>query len=109
MKLEDLMYYGLKTKLEVPVYSNNRMIGKCIYVKENKQEKVFSTSLFINGITFPGVIGTSDAFQHTLEEIKLVSPTDASVYVCGETGVGKEYVARAIHENSPRKMVLYSC
>ncbi|MEC3854972.1 sigma-54-dependent Fis family transcriptional regulator [Bacillus sp. WOD8 KX774193] len=103
MKLEDLMYYGLKTKLEVPVYSNNRMIGKCIYVKENKQEKVFSTSLFINGITFPGVIGTSDAFQHTLEEIKLVSPTDASVYVGGETGVGKEYVARAIHENSPRK------
>ncbi|MEG7967181.1 sigma-54-dependent Fis family transcriptional regulator [Bacillus sp. HNR-4] len=103
MKLEDLMYYGLKTKLEVPVYSNNRMIGKCIYVKENKQGKLFSTSLFINGITFPGVIGTSDAFQHTLEEIKLVSPTDASVYVCGETGVGKEYVARAIHENSPRK------
>ncbi|MCC2472342.1 sigma-54-dependent Fis family transcriptional regulator [Bacillus pacificus] len=103
MKLEDLMHYGLKTKLEVPVYSNNRMIGKCIYVKENKQVKSFSTSPFINGITFPGVIGTSSAFQHTLEEIKLVSPTDASVYVCGETGVGKEYVARAIHENSPRK------
>lgn len=103
MKLADLMHYGLKTKLEVPVYSNNRMIGKCIYVKENKQVKSFSTSPFINGITFPGVIGTSSVFQHTLEEIKLVSPTDASVYVCGETGVGKEYVARAIHENSPRK------
>lgn len=103
MKLEDLMHYGLKTKLEVPVYSSDRMIGKCIYVKENKQEKLFSTSPFINGITFPGVIGTSDSFQHTLEEIKLVSPTDTSVYVCGKTGVGKEYVARAIHENSPRK------
>ncbi|HDR3486220.1 MULTISPECIES: sigma-54-dependent Fis family transcriptional regulator [Bacillus] len=103
MKLADLMHYGLKTKLEVPVYSNNRMIGKCIYVKENKQGNLFSTVPLINGITFPGVIGTSSAFQHTLEEIKLVSPTDASVYVCGETGVGKEYVARAIHENSPRK------
>lgn len=103
MKLKVLMQYGLKSKLEVPVYSNERMIGKCIYVKENKQGNVFSTSPFINGITFPGVIGTSNAFQHTLEEIKLVSPTDASVYVCGETGVGKEYVARAIHENSPRK------
>ncbi|TKH21310.1 sigma-54-dependent Fis family transcriptional regulator, partial [Bacillus wiedmannii] len=80
-----------------------RMIGKCIYLKENKRENLFSTSKFINGITFHGVIGTSNAFQHTLEEIKLVSPTDASVYVCGETGVGKEYVARAIHENSPRK------
>ncbi|PDZ45551.1 sigma-54-dependent Fis family transcriptional regulator [Bacillus wiedmannii] len=103
MKLEDLMRNGLKPKLEVPVYSNERMIGKCIYVKENKRENLFSTSPFVNGITFPGVIGTSNAFQHTLEEIKLVSPTDASVYVCGETGVGKEYVARAIHENSPRK------
>ncbi|PEJ08352.1 sigma-54-dependent Fis family transcriptional regulator [Bacillus wiedmannii] len=103
MKLEDLMQHGLKPKLEVPVYSNDRMIGKCIYVQENKQGNLFSASPFINGITFPGVIGTSNAFQHTLEEIKLVSPTDASVYVCGETGVGKEYVARAIHKNSPRK------
>ncbi|MES9665138.1 sigma-54-dependent Fis family transcriptional regulator [Bacillus cereus] len=103
MKLEDLIHNGLKSKLEVPVYSNDRMIGKCIYLKENKQANLFSNFPFINGITFPGVIGTSSVFQHTLEEIKLVSPTDASVYVCGETGVGKEYVARAIHENSPRK------
>lgn len=103
MKLEDLIHNGLKARLEVPVYSNDRIIGKCIYLKENKQANLFSNFPFINGITFPGVIGTSSVFQHTLEEIKLVSPTDASVYVCGETGVGKEYVARAIHENSPRK------
>ncbi|MCU5356356.1 sigma-54-dependent Fis family transcriptional regulator [Bacillus cereus] len=103
MKLEDLVYHGLETKLEIPVYSNERMIGKCMYLKENKQMNTYSAFTFIKGITFPGVTGTSKAFQHTLEEIKLVSPTDVSVYVCGETGVGKEYVARAIHENSPRK------
>ncbi|PGS74609.1 sigma-54-dependent Fis family transcriptional regulator [Bacillus cereus] len=103
MKVEELMHHGLETKLEIPVYSNERMIGKCMYLKENKQMNTYSTFTFIKGITFPGVTGTSRAFQHTLEEIKLVSPTDASVYVCGETGVGKEYVARAIHENSPRK------
>lgn len=103
MKLEELMYHGLETKLEIPVYSNERMIGKCMYLKENKQMNTYSALTFIKGITFSGVTGTSRAFQHTLEEIKLVSPTDASVYVCGETGVGKEYVARAIHENSPRK------
>ncbi|EEM83525.1 MULTISPECIES: sigma-54-dependent Fis family transcriptional regulator [Bacillus cereus group] len=103
MKLEELVHHGLETKLEIPVYSNERMIGKCMYLKENKQMNTYSTLTFIKGITFPGVTGTSKAFQHTLEEIKLVSPTDASVYVCGETGVGKEYVARAIHENSPRK------
>ncbi|ANS48364.1 acetoin dehydrogenase [Bacillus thuringiensis] len=103
MKLEDLVHHGLETKLEIPVYSNERMIGKCMYLKENKQMNTYSAFTFIKGTTFPGVTGTSKAFQHTLEEIKLVSPTDASVYVCGETGVGKEYVARAIHENSPRK------
>lgn len=103
MKLEDLVHHGLETKLEIPVYSNERMIGKCMYLKENKQMNTYSAFTFIKGITFPGVTGTSKAFQHTLEEIKLVSPTDASVYICGETGVGKEYVARAIHENSPRK------
>lgn len=103
MKLEELMHHGLETKLEIPVYSNERMIGKYMYLKENKQMNTYSALTFIKGITFSGVTGTSRAFQHTLEEIKLVSPTDASVYVCGETGVGKEYVARAIHENSPRK------
>ncbi|MED0960684.1 sigma-54-dependent Fis family transcriptional regulator [Bacillus paramycoides] len=103
MKLENLMQNELKIKLEVPVYSNDRLIGKCIYLNENKQTNVHSTFSLMKGISFPGVIGTSNAFQHTLEEIKLVSPTDASVYVCGETGVGKEYVARAIHENSSRK------
>ncbi|MDA2382183.1 sigma-54-dependent Fis family transcriptional regulator [Bacillus cereus] len=103
MKLEELMHHGLEIKLEIPVYSNERMIGKCMYLKENKQMNTYSAFTFIKGITFSGVTGTSKAFQHTLEEIKLVSPTDASVYVCGETGVGKEYVARAIHENSPRK------
>ncbi|MCA0999552.1 sigma-54-dependent Fis family transcriptional regulator [Bacillus thuringiensis] len=103
MKLEELMHHGLETKLEIPVYSNERMIGKCMYLKENEQMNTYSALTFIKGITFPGVTGTSKAFQHTLEEIKLVSPTEASVYVCGETGVGKEYVARAIHENSPRK------
>ncbi|PER56531.1 sigma-54-dependent Fis family transcriptional regulator [Bacillus thuringiensis] len=103
MKLEELMHHGLETKLEIPVYSNERMIGKCMYLKENEQMNTYSALTFIKGITFPGVTGTSRAFQHTLEEIKLVSPTDASVYICGETGVGKEYVARAIHENSPRK------
>ncbi|MED0963772.1 sigma-54-dependent Fis family transcriptional regulator [Bacillus paramycoides] len=103
MRLVDLLQNGLKSKLEVPVYSKDRMIGKCIYLKENRRSNIYG-SLRINGkVHFSGVIGTSSSFNNTLKEIQLVSPTDASVYVCGETGVGKEYVARAIHENSSRK------
>ncbi|MGE7632536.1 sigma-54-dependent Fis family transcriptional regulator [Bacillus paramycoides] len=103
MRLVDLLQNGLTSKLEVPVYSKDRMIGKCIYLKENRRSNIYG-SLRINGkVHFSGVIGTSPSFNNTLKEIQLVSPTDASVYVCGETGVGKEYVARAIHENSSRK------
>ena len=65
-----------------------------MYVFKGKQtnEYIFCFHIYKRNY-FSGVTGTSKAFQHTLEEIKLVSPTDASVYVCGETGVGKEYVA----------------
>lgn len=63
MKLEDLMHNGLKPKLEVPVYSNDRMIGKCIYLKENKQENLFSPYPFINGITFLELLGQAAYFN----------------------------------------------
>ncbi|MEN1937794.1 sigma-54-dependent Fis family transcriptional regulator [Paenibacillus sp. 102] len=103
MKVNDLLQYGFQSRMEVPVYNNDRMIGKCIYLLKNQSQKVYHAVQMQKEVHFPGVVGTSDSFQRTLEEIKLVSQADASVCVCGETGVGKEYVARAIHENSTRK------
>ncbi|EMA6342943.1 sigma-54-dependent Fis family transcriptional regulator [Bacillus cytotoxicus] len=103
IKVADLLHDGWNIQMEVPVYDNDRMIGKCLYLAEKQFKAVHFSASFQKPIHFPGVIGISDTFQRTLEEIKLVSQTDASVYVCGETGVGKEYVARAIHENSSRK------
>jgi formate hydrogenlyase transcriptional activator len=49
-----------------------------------------------------GMIGESAAFQEVLRNINLVAPTDATVLVHGETGTGKELVARAIHDLSGR-------
>lgn len=49
-----------------------------------------------------GMIGESAAFQEALRNIRLVAPTDATVLVQGETGTGKELIARAIHDLSGR-------
>jgi two-component system response regulator HydG len=52
---------------------------------------------------FEGVIGTSPQMHAVIDRLKRIAPTDASVLVQGETGTGKELVAQAIHQNSPRK------
>ncbi len=48
------------------------------------------------------IIGQSDAIRYVLHKIKQVAPTDATVLIEGETGVGKELVARALHEGGQR-------
>jgi PAS domain S-box-containing protein len=52
---------------------------------------------------FGNIIGGSPAIRKLMQQIQLVAPTDAAVLVTGETGTGKELVARAIHDHSPRK------
>jgi two-component system response regulator HydG len=52
---------------------------------------------------FEGVIGTSPQMHGVIDRLKRIAPTDASVLIQGETGTGKELVAQAIHQNSPRK------
>jgi len=51
---------------------------------------------------FQGIIGRSAAIRNSLREIKVVAPTDSTVLILGETGTGKELIARAIHNLSPR-------
>jgi len=51
---------------------------------------------------FEGLIGKSDAMLNIFEQINKVSPTESNVFLQGETGTGKELVARAIHKRSKR-------
>ena len=50
-----------------------------------------------------GFVGSSSKFQVLLHQINMVAPADCTVLVQGETGTGKEMVARAVHEASPRR------
>jgi formate hydrogenlyase transcriptional activator len=52
---------------------------------------------------FEGIIGRSRALQRVIEQVAIVAPTDATVLLHGETGTGKEMLARAIHNLSPRR------
>ncbi len=53
-------------------------------------------------MNFGRIIGTSPALKHMLSQVEAVAQTPASVLILGESGVGKELVARAIHARSPR-------
>ena len=52
---------------------------------------------------FEEIVGQSRALAEVIEKVKLVSSTDSSVLILGETGTGKELVARAVHSNSARR------
>ena len=52
---------------------------------------------------FPELIGKSKQFHKILSDIKMVAGSDSTVLIRGESGTGKELVAKAIHDNSPRK------
>jgi formate hydrogenlyase transcriptional activator len=52
---------------------------------------------------FEEIVGQSRTLAEVIEKVKLVASTDSSVLILGETGTGKELVARAVHSNSERK------
>jgi formate hydrogenlyase transcriptional activator len=51
---------------------------------------------------FEEIVGSSPQWKHVIEQVEQVAGTDATVLILGETGTGKELVARAIHKCSPR-------
>jgi two-component system response regulator HydG len=52
---------------------------------------------------FEGVVGNSPQMHEVVDRLRRIAPTDATVLIQGDTGTGKELVAQAIHQNSPRK------
>jgi transcriptional regulator with PAS, ATPase and Fis domain len=52
---------------------------------------------------FNNILGQSPKMLEVLEQLEMIVPTKATVLIQGESGTGKELIARALHENSPRR------
>jgi formate hydrogenlyase transcriptional activator len=67
------------------------------------EEKVYLEDEIRTDSRFEEIIGQSRALKANLKQVETVAPTDSTVLICGETGTGKELLARAIHNLSSRR------
>ena len=67
------------------------------------QEKLYLEEEIRNEMNFEQIIGNSSTLKHVLQLVETVAPSDSTVLLLGETGTGKELIARAIHDRSQRK------
>jgi len=67
------------------------------------QEKLYLEDEIRGEIDFEGIVGQSSALRNVLRLVDTVAPSDSTVLLLGETGTGKELIARAIHDRSRRK------
>jgi len=67
------------------------------------QEKLYLEEEIRSEMSFEQIIGTSAPLKHVLELIETVASSDSTVLLLGDTGTGKELIARAIHDHSRRK------
>ena len=67
------------------------------------QEKLYLEDEIRGEMDFEGIVGQSSGLRHVLQMVETVAGSDSTVLLLGETGTGKELIARAIHERSRRK------
>ncbi len=81
------------------------LVGNAIKHRHAQQQVVQLREHLQEVSPHPEIIGNSAAMKRVCEAIEMVAPTDATVLITGESGSGKEVVARAIHAASPRRLM----
>lgn len=95
-------------EIELPEELREDAIYRCLYEFNLSQQRTTAAQPTVSQpapsafMPLPGIVGTSEPMQQLAALVRAVAPHTTSVLVTGETGAGKELVAEAIHELSPR-------
>ena len=100
----DLQFFQ-QAAAQVAIALENAFSYKCIEELNSRlaEEKVYLEDEIRTENRFEEIIGQSRALKAILKQVETVAPTDSTVMIYGETGTGKELLARAIHDLSARK------
>jgi len=90
---------------QVAIAVENALAFQEIAVLKNKlaQEKLYLEDEIRSEMNFDEIVGEGPSLRAVLKQAETVAPTDSTVFITGETGTGKELIARAIHHLSPRR------
>src|SRR5581483_4036092 len=97
---------GGRRRHQIPVLAADNALehGEVTASKERlREQKLYLQEEIRSEHNFEEIIGQSHVLKHALAQIETVAPTDSTVLVLGETGTGKELVARALHNLSSRR------
>jgi formate hydrogenlyase transcriptional activator len=97
---------GLEERVNPIVFSLGKPSGfqkRGLLADESPEQYLSLTEDTTEGNTFGGIVGSNARLNAVLEEVEIVAPADSTALILGETGTGKELIARAIHDLSPRK------
>jgi formate hydrogenlyase transcriptional activator len=101
---DDFSFIGQVASQIAIAVENALAYGQIADLKDKlAQEKVYLEDEIRSELNFEEIVGTSDVLLQVLRQIETVAPTDSTVLIYGETGTGKELIARAVHNLSSRK------
>jgi formate hydrogenlyase transcriptional activator len=101
---DDLTFLGQVANQIALAVENAVTYGQVSELKDKlAQENVYLESEIRSELHFEDIVGNSEQLRRVLKEIETVAPADCTVLIYGETGTGKELIARALHNLSSRK------
>ena len=111
-RLKDRQYRWFLVQYKPLIDGDGRVVrwyatGTDINDRKRAEEQIHNENLALReeisrASMFEEIVGSSDAIRNVLQQVAKVAPTDSTVLITGETGTGKELIARAIHRRSAR-------